>query len=349
MEIDGKPTSPERQRGQRPLISPIGWLQRAVDDDQVFQTVEKVKIASLVRAGSPRSSGEDQEHVQRLVDSEWPLHPILVHRTTMRIIDGFHRVSAAICKGFDEIQAVLLDVPLESAYLLAVEANVTHGLPLSLPDRRAAAATIIQTHNEWSDRAIAKKIGLSAKTVCAMRRASAESQRLDKRVGRDGRVRPLSAAVGRQLAANYIASRPDASLREIADAVGISPGTVRDVRARLRLGEDPVATSAVHHNNPRRRGGVTDPRMNMADGVEAADVNPVLLTLSKDPTLRMNAAGRELLRWLHLHAVNSIDNAKIMDCVPDHCVEHLVELAARCSANWARIAHDFAQCANKCG
>jgi ParB-like chromosome segregation protein Spo0J len=86
-----------------------------------------------------------------LAEAEGPLPPILVHRATMQIIDDFHRVSAALCKGLDEVEAYLLDGPSESAFIVAVEANLTHrGLP--------------QTHAHWWDRAIASSTGLSTRT-----------------------------------------------------------------------------------------------------------------------------------------------------------------------------------------
>jgi hypothetical protein len=153
--------------------------------------------------------------------------------------------------------------------------------------------------------------------------------------------------VGRQLAADYLACHPEASLREIAAAVGISPGTARDVRTRLSRGDDPVPTAAVENRDMHRRLGFTQPRSTSIDLSHPADVNPVLAMLFKDPALRMNDTGRELLRWLQLHAVNSIDIAKVVETVPDYCVEHLVQLATRCSANWARIAHDLAQSAQQ--
>lgn len=54
--------------------------------------------------------------------------------------------------------------------------------------------------------------------------------------------------------------------------------------------------------------------------------------------MRMNAENRQLLRWLHGHAVTSLE---IGDTVPSHCVRHLVEFANRCAANWARLAQDL--------
>lgn len=316
------------------------------DGERLQSMRTPVRIASLVRAGSPRSGGEDEAHVRRLVEAEWPLPPILVHGTTMRVIDGFHRVAAAIRKGLDEIDAYLYDGPIESAFVIGVEANVTHGLPLSLPDRRAAALKILRAYPQWSDRAVATSTGLSAKTVGAIRCATADNQQLHNRLGRDGRIRPLNAAAGRQLASELLRQRPNASLREIADAAGISTGTVRDVRARLCRGDDPVPA---RKRDDKRDDSVSLPsRGKKPDcapgrGVPApADVYPLMARLSRDPSLRMSREGRALLRWLHAHAVQPIDTDQIASSVPGHCIESLIELANRCSANWAKLAHDLA-------
>jgi len=338
-ERTAKPAAKRRQPASPTSLPGDGGV---AEGWQVLGKPELVKIASLVRACSPRSGGEDSAHVELLTEAEGPLPPILVHRATMQIIDGFHRVSAARCNGLDEIEAYLVDGSEESAFIVAVHENVVHGLPLSLSDRRAAAARILQTHAHWSDRAIATTTGLSAKTVCAIRCASAENPRSHDRLGKDGRIRPLNAAAGRQLAAELISARPNASLREIAEAAGISPSTVRDVRARLRRGSDPAPAPEAKKRDASGGGRPKPSPPTCANAGEPADVNPVLLALSKDPALRMNAAGRDLLRWLHQHAVNSVDSQKIAPSVPDHCVDQLVELALRCSANWAKIAQHLA-------
>ena len=113
---------------------------------------------------------------------------------------------------------------------------------------------------------------------------------------------------------------------------------MRDVRARLRRGDDPVPTGV---GPSGARGRAQRKTARVQDNSTPADLIPVLATLSKDPALRMNAAGRELLRWLHSHAVNTVDSAKIVQFAPGHCIEHLVEFANRCSANWALIAFDL--------
>ncbi|MGH8879883.1 MAG: hypothetical protein ACRD0P_21450, partial [Stackebrandtia sp.] len=58
--------------------------------------VERVRIALLRPADSPRLDGENSEHTQMLAESSEKLPPILVHRQTMRVIDGVHRLSAAL-------------------------------------------------------------------------------------------------------------------------------------------------------------------------------------------------------------------------------------------------------------
>jgi ParB-like chromosome segregation protein Spo0J len=305
-----------------------------------------VSIACLVRTGSPRSGGVDEAHVRRLSEAEGPLPPILVHETTMQVIDGFHRVTAAIRKGLSEVDAYLYHGPIESAFVIAVEANVTHGLPLSLADRRAAAVKILQAYPQWSDRAIATSTGLSAKTVGAIRCATADNQQLHERLGKDGRIRPLNAAAGRQLASELLSRRPNAPLREIAEAAGISTGTVRDVRARLWRGDDPVP--ARRRRNGSCAGNRGKPNHSpVREAPAPADVQPLMAWLARDPALRMSRDGRELIRWLHVHAVETIDVDQIATSIPGHCFENLIELANRCSANWARIAHDLAVTAER--
>ena len=169
------------------------------------------------------------------------LPPILVQRNSLRVIDGTHRLEAAKARGEKFIRARVINCTDNDAFILAVKANTLHGLPLSRADRVSSARRILDWHPDWSDRAIGIATGLSAKTVAGIRRESAdEIQQFTKRLGRDGKRRPVTALEGRKRAAEYIAARPDASLREVARETDVSLGTVQDVRARMRRGLDPV-------------------------------------------------------------------------------------------------------------
>ncbi|MCZ9343092.1 ParB/RepB/Spo0J family partition protein, partial [Streptomyces sp. TRM76130] len=82
--------------------------------------VVEVEIGSLVVEGSPRSAGEDQDHIQALVEVRTPLPPVLVHRQTMRVIDGIHRLRAAQLRGDDKIAVAYFDGSESDAFVLAV-------------------------------------------------------------------------------------------------------------------------------------------------------------------------------------------------------------------------------------
>jgi len=183
---------------------------------------------------------------------------------------------------------------------------------LSLAEREAVAARLVRTHPQWSDRAIADATGIAATTVSKIRIRFSDGKP-GMRIGRDGRVRPLNGAAGRRLASRLLADHPGASLRSIAEAAGISPTTVKDVRERMRRGEDPVPLQVAFAEEKtripqyERRRAVADPAV-------------TLRKLRRDPALRMSESGRELLR--RLGAVQESDRAAI----PAHCVPLVVEL-----------------------
>jgi transposase-like protein len=215
--------------------------------------VVTVPLSSVRPGESPRLAGEDKAHIARLAETEGALPPILVDRD-MRVIDGMHRLLAASLKGQHTVEVEIFRGSAAEAFLRSVEANVTHGLPLSLADRRAAAARIVALCPQMSDRAIGESTGLAARTVAAIRRrSSGAAPQLNARIGRDGRIRPLSGTEGRQRAAELLARHPGASLRAVARDAGVSPATVRDVRSRLERGEEPALP------RPRAAGTGADP------------------------------------------------------------------------------------------
>jgi len=277
----------------------------------------------------------------RLVKTESPLPPILVDRCSMKVIDGVHRLMAASLKGDDTIDVEFFDGHEADAFLRAVEANVKHGLPLSKADRQAAAARILASHPRLSDRAIAELAGLGARTVASIRRRSSDAvPQLSARVGKDGRVRPLSSEEGRQRAADLLAKNPRASLREIARTAGVSWATARDVRNRPELGK-----GAPRLLRPGA-GGDARPRPGHAARREdrgAAPPAPALMLnkLSRDPSLRHNELGRRLLRLLQQNVIEAPERLRLAVAVPSHC-RHLVAHIAREHAKmWLDFAHEM--------
>ncbi|MFC9328848.1 streptomycin biosynthesis protein [Kitasatospora sp. NPDC057015] len=309
-------------------------------------------IDQIVESDSLRSGGLDEEHVRMLADSGAPLPPIIVDRATMRVLDGAHRLRAATLRGRRDIEVEYFVGEPRDAFVLAVNANIAHGLPLSQADRATAAARIMLSHPEWSNRAIALVAGLSHQAVGEIRRrATGQDDRLHSRVGRDGRVRPLDSAGGRRRAGELIAEDPGASLRTVARLAGISPGTVRDVRERLRRGEDPVPQAG----RPRRQedpltvrstGREPSPAPPSAgpstrdtpEAVRGQDVSSVLNLLRNDPSLRFSEAGRALLRLLHAHASLTAQSELFLQAIPAHSAGLVANVALEYAGAWQRIA-----------
>jgi ParB-like chromosome segregation protein Spo0J len=170
-------------------VQSITTLPGAVAAARVAAPVESVPIKLLKPADSPRLHGIVLEHVRHLASSGAQSTPILVHRETMRVIDGMHRLRVAQIKGEAEIQVAYFDGDAEDAFIQAVVENNTRGLPLQLSDRKAAALRILTAHPDWSDRSIGKTAHLSAKTVALIRRAAGPRiPQPTARLGQDGRA-----------------------------------------------------------------------------------------------------------------------------------------------------------------
>ncbi|MFV8131117.1 streptomycin biosynthesis protein [Streptomyces syringium] len=298
-----------------------------------------VPLDALLPADSPRVAGEDPRHVHALAQLDARLPPIIVHRSTMRVVDGMHRLRAARLRGDDRITVRFFEGSEADAFVYGVRLNTLQGLPLSPADRTAAAERIIGTHPQWSDRLIASATGLAASTVASLRRRCAGSVQVNARTGRDGRVRPLNAAEGRRRAVALITAKPHASLREIADVAGIAVGTARDVRQRLRLGEDPVPKKL------REAESRTAADTSMALRTTPVAAAPVttggeqpLPNLRRDPSLRFTEGGRALLQLLSAHAMGGERWQRLVESVPAHRTAMVAQAARNCAEAWQRFA-----------
>ncbi|HEX6472223.1 MAG TPA: ParB N-terminal domain-containing protein [Streptosporangiaceae bacterium] len=338
------------------MIDPCPPIPGSMVGHQIHDIrAEVVPLDALRAADSPRLAGQDGDHVRRLAQTEQKLPPIMVHRPSMRVIDGMHRVRAAELRGEREIAVTFFDGDDDAAFLLSVQSNIAHGLPLTLADRTAAAARILRTHPAWSDRAIARLVGLAHATVGAIRRRlSLEPAQAGRRLGRDGRARALNTAQARRIAGELIAREPGASLRKIAQQAGISPATVRDVRMRLSRGDDPVPpkqrrselaapepgpAGPARPSGPRGRGGRRSP----AQGGRAWRPMEIWQRLRKDPALRSSETGRALLRWLAVHSSDVDEWRRYMDDLPPHCAILMVDMARGLADVWTAFADDLEQ------
>jgi hypothetical protein len=195
---------------------------------------------------------------------------------------------------------------------------------------------------------IAQVTGLAARTVAEIRRNGGGTERVEARLGRDGRLRPVNRQAGRVVASELLASNPQLSLRQVAREAGISPETARDVRNRLRKGESPVP------NRPRGKrpgggerapgGGTADrPRTGPVAGHRGGRISregrvAVIERLRADPALRFSEKGRSLLRLLHLHTMKDEELDRIAESVPAHWRSTVASLARECARVWTELA-----------
>jgi len=216
----------------------------------------EIPISEVTFGDNLRGMGLDEAHVALLMEAsgQWP--PVLVWGTANLLVDGHHRVEAARRLGHGHVLASRFTGSAEDAYLESLRRNISHGLPLTLEDRRRAARRVLGRHPHWSDRRIAALCGLSGKTVARLRRevhqvAAAGAGAgvvvdMDRRVGRDGRRRPVHMADLAERVERALRENPGASLRAVAAAAGgVSPETVRRARARVMArGADHAAAGA---------------------------------------------------------------------------------------------------------
>ena len=304
-----------------------------------------VAISSLQTGHSPRLNEVSERHAQLLAERLAELPPILIQRHSMRIIDGMHRVRAAQINGESHILARFFDGDDDSAFIVAVAANIHHGLPLVLADRKAAATRIIKMRPEWSDRMVAKSAGLSWKTVGKLRRSCRGPAEDTQRVGQDGKIRPVSSVDGRQRVVKHLADNPDSSLREIARASRVSPATVRDVRDRLKKGEDPITPK--RRKADRKVGiaavgkgslkGVIVSRRSTGPAKPHPTPEAIIDSMMNDPSLRYTDSGRILLRWSNWFMLLP-KLEQLIERLPAHCIPGVQQLVLLGSEELTRIS-----------
>jgi hypothetical protein len=340
-------------RSVRPEINGVSDLAAVrdtaeLDSGGTQRRVVTVPILSLHPGESPRLDGEDKAHIARLAESETPLPPILVDRRTMRVIDGMHRLMAASLKGRKSIEVEFFEGSEADAFLLAVNANVTHGLPLSLSDRRAAAARIIALLPEMSDRGVGETTGLAAATVAVIRRhSSGENQQLNGRLGRDGKRHPLMpwrAADGPRRCSRSNRKCP----------FGRWPGMLAYPRPRsvtcasgwnAASGPPPASRKPRRPRSNLHRPGCRGRRLlRMRRGL-IRENGPIwrraLEKLQRDPSLRHTEHGRRLLRLLQISVAGAQEWPTVVSTLPPHCTASVMELASQFGQMWLCFAQEL--------
>lgn len=133
---------------------------------------------ALIRTdgGTQTRARLSEETVQNYIDAldagdSFPPIEVYYDGTDYWLADGFHRARAYLYTLALFIPAAIHQGTQRDAVLHSVGANRDHGLPRNNEDKRRAVITLLRDEEwaQWSDREIARRVGVSAPTVSSIR------------------------------------------------------------------------------------------------------------------------------------------------------------------------------------
>lgn len=188
--------------------------------------IEQLRIDSGTQARVGINEAVVADYAETLTDGgHLPAVEAVFDGTAYYLADGFHRLMANLRIGARTIEVNVTAGTLHDAKLAACGANKGHGLQRTNADKRQAVAGMLALEPAWSDRAIAKHVGVGHPLVAAMRnpqvaerQQAARDASAAKKVESDSTSNPPPAAAERQ-APDYEASAPAAPAPAPAPAV----------------------------------------------------------------------------------------------------------------------------------
>lgn len=122
------------------------------------------------------------EYAEALTEGE-KLPPVIVFfdGAQNHLADGFHRYHGNRKIGATTIECDIRTGTLRDARLFAYGANRDHGLRRTVADKRRAVAGMLADCPDWSDRAIAKHVGVSHPFVAAIRNPETKERQAEAR------------------------------------------------------------------------------------------------------------------------------------------------------------------------
>lgn len=286
--------------------------------------------ATLKSGPKVRADRIDLDNVAMLEPVIEQCPPITVNYPSLTIIDGHHRQVAATRRKLT-IRAVLVSLSDAEVFEQAVRANVTHGLTLTISERKSNAGRMVKDYPDWSDRRIAEACGLSNHTVSDLRpkpaRSGGSAAHLNapRREATDGKRYPADPAAQRAAVDAELKANPEAPARQVARKTGASPATVAARKQHL------AAVPDVPEQAPPAVG----------------DLMVFAPVIWKDEAAcqRTNAT-REFARFMdHYTRWNRKPFYEQLDAARDGCPGELIEAAAdmarSMAAGWERLARDL--------
>lgn len=293
--------------------------------------VQPIPLDQIADGPKVRAERIDLDHVALLELAEH-LPPITVRRigiNRFQGITGAHRRVVAKRKGQTTISAQVIECTDDEALERAIADNLEHGKPVSRAERHVVALRMING-TDWSNVRIAQACGLDDKTVSSMRPTS-ETPKLDtlKTTGHDGKARPATQAAAetnREKVRHLAVANPDASAREIAREVGVSPTTAATVIAETKA-------------DPPKLEVVAPAETNKVSVAEVVTTAPMPGRWSRAVGFDRSNAARDLARFLDRRLMRDDEDVAVLaDGCPAAQRDAVAMVARDAARQWELLA-----------
>jgi len=145
-------------------------------------SIGEISIDGGTQARAEINTATVNEYAEALTEGD-ALPPAVVFYDGLKyhLADGFHRLHANRQIGATTMECDVRVGTLQDARLYAYGANKSHGLRRTADDKRKAVQGMLADFPDWSDRAIAKHVGVSHPFVAAIRSPEVKERQADAR------------------------------------------------------------------------------------------------------------------------------------------------------------------------
>jgi ParB-like chromosome segregation protein Spo0J len=135
----------------------------------------------LIQELNPRER-LNEETIIRYMESFSSLPPVRVQDGTNVVVDGYHRVEAAVRLGLEEVPVRSEPIADEDLRMVAGLANVGHGQPLNRAERNRLAVALVRNYGKLREEA-AGLLGMSPSAVTLALREHQYNELLSEKLG----------------------------------------------------------------------------------------------------------------------------------------------------------------------
>ncbi|HEY0955795.1 MAG TPA: hypothetical protein VGE36_13605 [Roseateles sp.] len=178
--------------------------------------LDDISIEGGTQARAAINGAVVAEYAEAMLEGETlPPGVVFCDGATNHLADGFHRFHANRKIGAISMSCDVRTGTLQDARLFAYGANREHGLRRTNEDKRKAVQGMLADFAEWSDRAIAKHVGVAHTMVSSIRSPAVAAQRDENR----------AASAAKQAAKVEPGSTQQAGEGGETEASGVEPGS----------------------------------------------------------------------------------------------------------------------------